>query len=167
MLITGLPDRLWAALYPAEQTRIIQLLVERVSVGKDGFAVDLRHQGLGPFLRDLAPRQTEGPACAARHRPRLELAAAAGNGPRFHDPGHRGGREAHPTVREPDDAARLAVARCTRTPRHQAHAAGAVAERSRRRRGAIVGGADECGVRTSAAQLQRLPAGFKIIRPMC
>ena len=53
-------DQLWAALYPAEQTRIVQLLVERVTVGEDGIAVDLRHEGLGSVLRDMmAPRQTE------------------------------------------------------------------------------------------------------------
>ena len=56
-------DQLWTALHPAEQTRIVQLLVERVTVGEDGIAVDLRHEGLGSVLRDMmAPRQTE--ACA-------------------------------------------------------------------------------------------------------
>lgn len=56
-------DQLWAALFPAEQTRIVQLLVERVTVGEDGIAVDLRHEGLGSVLRDMmAPRQPE--ACA-------------------------------------------------------------------------------------------------------
>lgn len=56
-------DQLWAALYPAEQTRIIHLLVERVTVGEGGIAVDLRHEGLGSVLRDMMEnRQTE--ACA-------------------------------------------------------------------------------------------------------
>jgi len=56
-------DQLWAALYPAEQTRIVQLLVERVTVGEDGIAVDLRHEGLGSVLRDMmAARQTEAHA---------------------------------------------------------------------------------------------------------
>jgi site-specific DNA recombinase len=56
-------DQLWAALYPAEQTRIVQLLVERVTVGENGIAVDLRQEGLGSVLRDMmAPRQKE--ACA-------------------------------------------------------------------------------------------------------
>jgi site-specific DNA recombinase len=56
-------DQIWAALYPAEQTRIVHLLVERVTVGEAGIAVDLRHEGLGSVLRDMmAPRQTE--ACA-------------------------------------------------------------------------------------------------------
>jgi hypothetical protein len=53
-------DQFWAALYPAEQTRIVQLLVDRVTVGEDGITVDLRHKGLGSVLRDMmAPRQTE------------------------------------------------------------------------------------------------------------
>lgn len=56
-------DQLWAALYPAEQTRIVQLLVDRVTVGENGIAVDLRQEGLGSVLRDMmAPRHTE--ACA-------------------------------------------------------------------------------------------------------
>ena len=56
-------DQIWTALYPAEQTRIIQLLVDRVTVGTSGIAIDLRQEGLGSVLRDMmAPRQTE--ACA-------------------------------------------------------------------------------------------------------
>ena len=56
-------DQIWTALYPAEQTRIIQLLVDRVTVGTSGIAVDLRQEGLGSVLRDMmAPRQKE--ACA-------------------------------------------------------------------------------------------------------
>jgi DNA invertase Pin-like site-specific DNA recombinase len=45
--------RLWGALYPAEQARIIQLLVERITVGTNGIAVDLRKEGLGLVLRDM------------------------------------------------------------------------------------------------------------------
>jgi len=53
-------DQIWTALYPAEQTRIIQLLVDRVTVGASGIAVDLRQEGLGSVLRDMmAPRQKE------------------------------------------------------------------------------------------------------------
>ena len=56
-------DQIWTALYTAEQTRIIQLLVDRVTVGTNGIAVDLRQEGLGSVLRDMmAPRQKE--ACA-------------------------------------------------------------------------------------------------------
>ena len=53
-------DQLWPALYPTEQTRIVNLLSERVTIGEDGIAVDLRHEGLGSALREMiAPRQTE------------------------------------------------------------------------------------------------------------
>jgi site-specific DNA recombinase len=56
-------DQIWTALYPAEQTRIIQLLVDRVTVGTGGIAVDLRQEGLGSVLRDMmAPRQKEASA---------------------------------------------------------------------------------------------------------
>jgi len=46
-------ERLWGALYPAEQARIVQLLVERITVGTNGIAVDLRKEGLGMVLRDM------------------------------------------------------------------------------------------------------------------
>jgi len=46
-------NRLWGALYPAEQARIVQLLVERITVGTNGIAVDLRKEGLGLVLRDM------------------------------------------------------------------------------------------------------------------
>ena len=62
-LALGEFNQIWAALYPAEQTRIVQLLVKRVTVGEDGIAVDLRHEGLGSVLRDMmATRQTEAHA---------------------------------------------------------------------------------------------------------
>lgn len=41
--------------------------------------------------------------CAARHRPSMELAAAAGNRRRFHHPGHRQRREGLRPVRRADD----------------------------------------------------------------
>ncbi|MGI9127869.1 MAG: recombinase family protein [Roseomonas sp.] len=46
-------ERLWDALYPAEQARIVQLLVERITVSTHGIAVDLRKEGLGLVLRDM------------------------------------------------------------------------------------------------------------------
>ena len=47
-------DPLWDELFPAEQTRIIQLLVERVDVGVAGLKVRLRVQGLARMVQDLA-----------------------------------------------------------------------------------------------------------------
>ncbi|WP_027443828.1 recombinase family protein [Erythrobacter cryptus] len=52
-------DQLWAALYPAEQTRIVQLLVERVTVGREGIAIDLRSDGLGAVVRDMLAAERE------------------------------------------------------------------------------------------------------------
>jgi hypothetical protein len=45
---------LWDALYPAEQARIVRLLVDRVTVGPAGMAVDLRNNGIARLVRDLA-----------------------------------------------------------------------------------------------------------------
>ena len=46
-------DDIWAALFPAEQARLVRLMVERVTVAADGLAVDLRTAGLGSVVRDL------------------------------------------------------------------------------------------------------------------
>jgi site-specific DNA recombinase len=45
---------LWDALYPAEQARIVRLLVDRVTVGPTGMAVDLRNNGIATLVRDLS-----------------------------------------------------------------------------------------------------------------
>lgn len=46
-------DPLWNELFPAEQARIIQLLVERVDVGPDGLDIRLRTEGLANLTADL------------------------------------------------------------------------------------------------------------------
>jgi DNA invertase Pin-like site-specific DNA recombinase len=46
-------DPLWDELFPAEQTRIIQLLVERIDVGRDGVDIRLRVDGLAHLVGDL------------------------------------------------------------------------------------------------------------------
>ena len=52
-VLAGL-DPLWDELFPAEQTRVIQILVERVDVGVAGLKVRLRVQGLARMVQDLA-----------------------------------------------------------------------------------------------------------------
>jgi DNA invertase Pin-like site-specific DNA recombinase len=47
-------DPLWDELFPAEQARIVQLLVERVDVGPGGLDIRLRVQGLAHMVGDLA-----------------------------------------------------------------------------------------------------------------
>ena len=47
-------DPLWDELFPVEQARIVQLLVDRIDLGPEGLAVRLRVQGLAHMVRDLA-----------------------------------------------------------------------------------------------------------------
>lgn len=49
-------DGLWDALFPAEQARIVRLLVGRVTVGAAGVAVDLRNNGLAALVSDLSAK---------------------------------------------------------------------------------------------------------------
>ncbi len=51
-------DPLWDELFPAEQARIVQLLVERVDVGTGGLDIRLRVDGLAQLARDLARPDT-------------------------------------------------------------------------------------------------------------
>ncbi len=46
-------DPLWDELFPAEQARIVALLVERVDIGTDGLNVRLRVDGLGGLTREM------------------------------------------------------------------------------------------------------------------
>ena len=51
---------LWARLFPAEQARIIQLLVRRVTVTDAGLEVDIRREGIAGVIREMvAPRRVE------------------------------------------------------------------------------------------------------------
>ena len=46
-------DPLWEELFPAEQARIIRLLVDRVDIGPGGADVRLKLEGLASLARDL------------------------------------------------------------------------------------------------------------------
>jgi len=46
-------DPLWDELFPAEQARIVQLLVERVDVGQEGVDIRLRIDGLARLVHEL------------------------------------------------------------------------------------------------------------------
>jgi site-specific DNA recombinase len=46
-------DPLWEELFPAEQERIVQLLVSRVEVGPDGLDLELRAEGLESLAAEL------------------------------------------------------------------------------------------------------------------
>lgn len=52
-------DDLWKALIPAEQARVVQLLVAHVTEGEDGLDIDLRHDGLGALASLMTPAQED------------------------------------------------------------------------------------------------------------
>jgi DNA invertase Pin-like site-specific DNA recombinase len=52
-------DPLWNRLFPVEQARIIQLLVERVTVRADGLEIGLRVEGIASVVEDLRRREPE------------------------------------------------------------------------------------------------------------
>jgi len=52
-------DEMWNALIPAEQARVVRLLVARVTASEAGLAVDLRHEGLGAIAALMAPSKPE------------------------------------------------------------------------------------------------------------
>ncbi len=52
-------DPLWDELFPAEQARIVQLLVERVDIGTEGAEIRLRTQGLTSLVADLGAIKPE------------------------------------------------------------------------------------------------------------
>jgi hypothetical protein len=49
-------DPLWDELFPAEQARIVQLLVDRVDVREEGVDVRFRMNGIGALAREAARR---------------------------------------------------------------------------------------------------------------
>ena len=46
-------DPLWAELFPAEQARAIQLLIERVEVGTGGLKIRFREKGLAAIATEV------------------------------------------------------------------------------------------------------------------
>jgi hypothetical protein len=48
-------EPMWDELFPGEQARIVQALVERVTVGPTGADIKLRVEGLAGLVRDLRP----------------------------------------------------------------------------------------------------------------
>ena len=52
-------DPIWDQLFPVEQARIVQLLVERVIVRLDGLEIRLRVEGISSLVEDLRRREPE------------------------------------------------------------------------------------------------------------
>ena len=58
-------DPLWTELFPAEQGRIIQLLVERVEIGTDGLKLRFRDKGLAQMVAEVGMISGKGRKAAA------------------------------------------------------------------------------------------------------
>jgi site-specific DNA recombinase len=54
VLTTDNLDPMWEELFPAEQARIVQLIVDKVIVGSEGLDVRLRTEGIGALARELS-----------------------------------------------------------------------------------------------------------------
>jgi hypothetical protein len=67
----GALEPVWDELYPAEQARILRLLVERIDVAPDAISVTLHAAGIRSLVAELADQET--PALAASE-PLLEAA---------------------------------------------------------------------------------------------
>ena len=52
-------DPLWDELFPAEQARIVALLVVRVDIGEDGLDIRIRLNGLTGLARELTAGGSE------------------------------------------------------------------------------------------------------------
>jgi site-specific DNA recombinase len=57
-------DRLWNELFPAEQARIVRLLVERVDVKPDGLTISLLAEGLASLAQELRQSTDSGKEAA-------------------------------------------------------------------------------------------------------
>jgi site-specific DNA recombinase len=53
----GRLHRIWDQLFPAEQARILQLLVARVVVRVDGLEISLRVEGIGSLVEEFRLRE--------------------------------------------------------------------------------------------------------------
>jgi hypothetical protein len=51
----------WDELYPAEQARILRLLIERIDVAPDGISVTLHAAGIRSLVAELAGEQAAAP----------------------------------------------------------------------------------------------------------
>ena len=58
-------EPLWSELFPAEQGRIIQLLIDRVDIGTDGLKLRFRDKGLAQMVAEVGMIAGKGRKAAA------------------------------------------------------------------------------------------------------
>jgi hypothetical protein len=64
-------EPVWDELYPAEQARILRLVIERIDVAPDGISVTLHAAGIRSLVAELAHQEAPAPAAS---EPLLEAA---------------------------------------------------------------------------------------------
>ena len=121
----GALEPVWDELYPAEQARILRLLIERIDVAPDGISVTLHAAGIRSLVAELADQErsrpgrlrtlaggrrvmTERAGSRGRHpdHPHPDPAAASGRPQADHDTGGVGGADAEAAPRrDPDQGA--------------------------------------------------------------
>jgi DNA invertase Pin-like site-specific DNA recombinase len=62
--VLGALEPVWDELYPAEQARILRLLIERVDVAPDGVSVTLHAAGIRSLVAELADQELPAPAAS-------------------------------------------------------------------------------------------------------
>ena len=67
----GALEPVWDELYPAEQARILRLLIERIDVAPDGISFTLHTAGIRGLVAELADQEA---AALAASEPMLEAA---------------------------------------------------------------------------------------------
>jgi site-specific DNA recombinase len=67
----GALEPVWDELYPAEQARILRLLIERIDVAPNGISVTLHAAGIRSLVAELADQE---PPARAASEPMLEAA---------------------------------------------------------------------------------------------
>jgi hypothetical protein len=60
----GALEPVWGELYPAEQRRILRLLIERIDVAPDGISVTLHAAGIRSLVAELADQEPPAPAAS-------------------------------------------------------------------------------------------------------
>ena len=113
----GALEPVWDELYPAEQARILQLLIERIDVAPDGISVTLHAAGIRSLVAELADQDAPAPAASeptggcrvmteraaleTRHsdHPHPDPAAASGRPEADHHAGGRGDASAEAAAR--------------------------------------------------------------------
>ena len=60
----GALEPVWDELYPAEEARILRLLIEQIEVASDGISITLHAAGIRSLVAELADQEAPAPAAS-------------------------------------------------------------------------------------------------------